>query len=134
MTAGGGHRVQVRWRDLDALGHVYHAVALTYLEEGRDRFLAGHGIGRDEYVVGSCSLRFLREIDPGQEAVTVECEVKRLGRSSFETSERILRDDGEVVVEAEFGLVLWDGERRASRPLSDSERASLEGTRREAAA
>ena len=133
MSFAGGHRVQVRWRDLDALGHAYHAVALTYLEEGRDRFLARHGIARDEYVVGSCSLRFVEEIDPGQEAVTVECEIERLGRSSLATSERVLRDDGEVVIEAEFGLVLWDRERRASRPLSDGERASLEGARPEGA-
>ena len=34
-----GHRVQMRWRDLDGLGHVNHTVVLTYLEEGRDAFL-----------------------------------------------------------------------------------------------
>ncbi len=125
MSVAEGHRVQLRWRDIDGLGHVYHAVALTYLEEARDRVLAGHGIGRDEYVVGSCSLRFVSEIDPGQDEVTVECEVRELGRASFATAERIVREDGAVAVEAEFGLVLWDGERRASRPISDSERASL---------
>ena len=27
------HPVDVRWRDVDALGHVNHAVFLTYLEE-----------------------------------------------------------------------------------------------------
>ena len=30
--------MNVRWRDLDALDHVNHAVFLTYLEEGRDAF------------------------------------------------------------------------------------------------
>ena len=35
------------------------------------------------------------------------------------TRERILDDEGEVAVEAEFGLVLWDPERRASRPITD---------------
>ncbi|MEP7026592.1 MAG: hypothetical protein ABJB47_22870, partial [Actinomycetota bacterium] len=30
--------VGVRWRDGDGLGHVNHAVFLTYLEEGRDAF------------------------------------------------------------------------------------------------
>ena len=34
------HPVDVRWRDVDALGHVNHAVFLTYLEEGRDAFFA----------------------------------------------------------------------------------------------
>ena len=126
MTAATGHRVQLRWRDLDALGHVNHPVVLTYLEEGRDAFLKGHGIGREEYVVGRCSVTFESEIDPGLESVTVECAVRELGRSSITTSERIVDDGGEVMVEAEFGLVLWDPSARATRPITDDERASLD--------
>jgi len=38
MGAMFEHPVNVRWRDVDALGHVNHAVFLTYLEEGRDAF------------------------------------------------------------------------------------------------
>ena len=121
-----GHQVQVRWRDLDGLGHVNHTVVLTYLEEGRDVWLERHGIRRDEYVVGRCSVNFRREIDPAFKTVTVQCGVRELGRSSLTTSERIVDDDGEVVVEAEFGLVLWDPQQRGSRPISDEERASLE--------
>ncbi len=32
MAATFEHPVNVRWRDTDALGHVNHAVFLTYLE------------------------------------------------------------------------------------------------------
>ena len=124
-----GHRVQMRWRDLDALGHVNHTVVLTYLEEGRDAWLAGHGIRREEYVVGRCSVNFRRELDPDWKTVTVHCDVRELGRSSLVTSERILDDAGEIVVEAEFGLVLWDPQQRGSRPISDDERASLQEVR-----
>jgi acyl-CoA thioester hydrolase len=122
----GGHRVQVRWRDLDALGHVNHTVVLTYLEEGRDAWLERHGIRRDEYVVGRCSVNFRREIDGDFKTVTVQCGVRALGRSSLTTSERIVDDAGQVVVDAEFGLVLWNPEQRGSRPITDEERASLE--------
>jgi acyl-CoA thioester hydrolase len=123
------HRVQMRWRDLDGLGHVNHTVVLTYLEEGRDAWLAAHGIAREEYVVGRCNVNFKREIDPAWREVTVQTDLSELGRSSLVTSERILDDAGEVVVEAEFGLVLWDPEQRGSRPISDEERASLEEVR-----
>jgi len=123
-----GHRVQMRWRDLDGLGHVNHTVALTYLEEGRDAFLKGHGIRREEYVVGSCEITFCDEIDPSLETVTVQCAVRDLGRSSVSTSERILDDSGRVVVEARFGLVLWDPVERGSRPITEEERASLAGS------
>ena len=125
MSQSDGHLVQMRWRDLDGLGHVNHTVVLTYLEEGRDVFLKQHGIRRDEYVVGRCSVNFRDEIDPAFEAVTVQCTVRELGRSSVTTSERILDHTGQVVVDAEFGLVLWDPAQRVSRPITDSERASL---------
>ena len=127
MKAVTGHRVQMRWRDLDALGHVNHPVVLTYLEEGRDAFLAGHGIGREEYVVGRCSVSFEGELDLSLESVTVECAVRELGRTSLTTAERILDDEGRVKVEGEFGLVLWDPEKRVPRPITDRERESLSG-------
>lgn len=120
-----GHRVQVRWKDLDGLGHVNNAVVLTYLEEGRDAFLEACGINRDQYVVGRCSITFLAEIDPSHGDVVVTCVVEEVGRSSLRTRESILATDGGVIVEAEFGLVLWDSETRGSRPITDRERAEL---------
>ncbi|HEY8000700.1 MAG TPA: acyl-CoA thioesterase [Solirubrobacterales bacterium] len=123
-----GHSVQMRWRDLDGLGHVNHTVVLTYLEEGRDAFLKDHGIARDEYVVGRCSISFNGEIDPAFGAVTVECAIDKLGTKSVSTRERILDHNGEPVVEAKFGLVLWDPAARVSRPITDSERAALVGS------
>jgi acyl-CoA thioesterase FadM len=125
------HQVQTRWRDIDGLGHVSHTVALTYLEEGRDAFLRRHGIGREEYVVGRCTVNFLGEIDPSLGTVTVETAVRALGRSSVATSERIVDPGGAVLTEAEFDLVLWDRDRRGSRPISDEERASLERSGKE---
>jgi acyl-CoA thioesterase FadM len=119
----------MRWRDLDGLGHVNHTVVLTYLEEGRDAFLKAHGIARDEYVVGRCSITFNGEIDPAFEAVTVECEVGELGTKSVNTRERILDHAGDALVEAEFGLVLWDPVQRVSRAITDPERAALAGSR-----
>ena len=128
MNDLSGHRVQMRWRDLDGLGHVNHTVVLTYLEEGRDAFLAERGVRREEYVVGRCSVSFNGEIDPAFGSVTVQCAVRELGRSSLTTSERILDDTGRVVVEAEFGLVLWDPAQRESRLITDRERVALGST------
>jgi acyl-CoA thioester hydrolase len=120
-----GHPVQTRWADLDALGHVGHVAALTYLEEGRDAFLRDHGIGREEYVVGRCSISYRNEIDPQMRTVNVQCGVRELGRSSVTTDERIVDDAGRVLVEAEFALVLWDPDQREPRQITDDERASL---------
>ena len=119
-----GHNVQVRFNDLDALGHVGHTAVLVLLEEGRDAMLARNGI--DEYVVGRCSVTYRREIGPSVKSVTVLCHVRELGRSSLTTSERIVDEEGDVFVEAEFRIVVWDAERRVPRPISDRERASLQ--------
>lgn len=127
MSTSSGHRVQMRWRDIDPLGHVNHNVALTYLEEGRDAFLLERGLTRDNYVVGRCTVSFLGEIRPEFSAVTVQCEVSALGRKSVTTAERVLDPEGNVVVEAEFGLVLWDPDSRDTRAITDAERAALSG-------
>jgi acyl-CoA thioesterase FadM len=124
MTAES--RVAVRWQDIDGLGHANHAVFLTYLEEGRDAWLRNHGIRRDEYVVGHCSVHYRREIGPELAVVRVRIAATELGRSSLTTSEQLLDDDGNVLADAEFSLVLWDPRERRSRPLSDDERRSLQ--------
>lgn len=121
-----GHRVAVRWQDIDGLGHVNHVAFLTYFEEGRDAWLRRHGIARDEYVVGRCAVHYRREIGRDVEAVLVRCTAAELGRSSLTTSEQLLDPGGELLAEAEFALVLWDPAARRSRPLTDDERQSLQ--------
>jgi acyl-CoA thioester hydrolase len=118
-------RVPVRWQDLDALGHVSHVAYLRYFEEARDAWLRSHGIARDQYVVGRCSVEYRAEIPPDVEAVRVRCSAKAIGRSSLTTRDEVVGDDGAVLAEAEFGLVLWDPRERRSRPIDEDERASL---------
>jgi acyl-CoA thioester hydrolase len=124
--SGGEVRVAVRWQDIDGLGHVNHVNFLIYLEEARDAWLHGHGIRRDEYVVGRCTVHYRREILPDVATVLVRTAVAEVGRSSLTTSQLMLDEDGNVLAEAEFALVMWDPRERRSRPLSDEERRSLE--------
>src|SRR5487761_702711 len=82
-------RVAVRWRDTDALGHVNHAVFLTYLEEGRDAFLAGT-LGHDPmYVVARLEVDFRAEVRLAEAVtdryVTVRVQVERVGTTSVTT-------------------------------------------------
>jgi acyl-CoA thioesterase FadM len=115
----------MRWCDVDGLGHVSHTAALTYLEEGRDAMLERHGIARNDYVIGRCSVTYLSEITLDEREVTASCEVAEVGRSSLATRERLIDAAGKVFVEAAFGLVLWDSEKRGSRPLTEDELASF---------
>jgi acyl-CoA thioester hydrolase len=121
----------MRWRDVDGLGHVNNAVVLTYLEEGRDRFLESIGVNRSQYVVGRCSIEFNRELTLDSGPISFSGVVTRVGNKSFETRETLRDASGESAIEADFSLVMWDEKTGASRPLSEAERAAFERSGKE---
>ena len=65
-------RIEIRWRDVDALRHVNNAVYATYLEECRDGWLA-RALGDDaslwDYVLARVAIDFRNEVSLGEEAV-----------------------------------------------------------------
>lgn len=125
MGAMFEHQVAVRWRDTDALGHVNHAVFLSYLEEGRDAFFAQTFGGEPDYVVVRVELDLRAEVRYPQRQVTVRLEVERLGTTSLTTRETIFSPSGEVAAEARVVTVRWDRRARKPVPFSDAERAQL---------
>jgi acyl-CoA thioester hydrolase len=118
------HPVNVRWRDVDALGHVNHAVFLTYLEEGRDAFFA-QVLGDPIYVVVRIEIDLRAEVRYPDRRVTVRIEVERLGRTSLTTRETILTSAQEVAAEARVVAVRWDADHGKPVPFSEAERAQL---------
>ena len=122
-------RIEIRWRDLDAYGHVNNAVYSTYLEECRDEWLEGaigaaEGEGWD-FVIARLQIDFRRELRIEDDAISVHCTLARVGRSSVTTREEIRVGD-EVAVEAEAVLVARDPESKRSRPLLEQERLGFE--------
>ena len=122
-------RIEIRWRDLDAYGHVNNAVYSTYLEECRDEWLEGAiGTAEDEgwdFVIARLQIDFRRELRIEDDAVSVLCTLSRIGRSSVTTREEI-RVGAEIAVEAEAVLVARDPETSRSRPLREHERLGFE--------
>ena len=110
---------------MDALGHVNHAVFLTYLEEGRDAFYA-RTLGSDPiYVVVRLEVDLRAEVSYPDRRVTVRIAVERIGTTSLTTRETILTPAGEVAAEARVVTVHWDGDQRKPVPFSEAERAML---------
>jgi acyl-CoA thioester hydrolase len=127
MGAVFEHPVVVRWRDVDALDHVNHAVFLTYLEEGRDAFYTA-ALGSDTlYVVVRIEIDLRAEIGRDQRQVMVRIEVERLGTTSLTTRETILTAAGEVAARARVVTVRWDGGRHKPVPFTEAERGRLTG-------
>ncbi len=120
------HPVNVRWRDVDSLDHVNHAVFLTYLEEGRDAFYTATLGGDPVYVVARLEIDLRAEVRYPDRRVTVRVEVERLGTTSLTTRETILTPSGEVAAEARVVTVRWDAGQHRPAPFSEAERAELE--------
>jgi acyl-CoA thioester hydrolase len=118
------HPVSIRWRDMDALGHVNHAVFLTYLEEGRDACFE-QLFGDLDYVMVRLEIDMRAEIRLADEQVTVQIAVERMGNSSLTTRETIRTRDGQTAAEARVVTVRWDPKARKSLPFTEPERAKL---------
>jgi acyl-CoA thioester hydrolase len=125
MTRAFEHPVRVRWRDVDALGHVNHAVFLTYLEEGRDAFYASILGAEPLYVVVRIEIDLRAEVPLGEKQVTVAVEPERLGTTSMTTRELIRTAAGTLAAQARVVTVRWDPQRRTPIPFTDLERAQL---------
>ena len=125
MATAFERSVGVRWRDSDALGHVNHAVFLTYLEEGRDAFYV-QTLGSDpSYVVVRLEVDLRAEVRLSDQRVTVRVEVESLGTTSLTTRETIFVPSGEVAAEARVITVKWDADQRKPVPFTETERTQL---------
>jgi acyl-CoA thioester hydrolase len=120
-------RVQTRWTDFDALGHITHAAYPVYLDEARDAVLSSTVGPFTEFawVIAHVSIDYKREIVQGAREVVVRSRVAEVGRTSITFEQDVLGPGGEVAAACRSVLVAWDREARAARPLDERERALL---------
>jgi acyl-CoA thioester hydrolase len=120
--------IPIRWRDVDAYGHVNNAVFLTYLEEARDRLVESlFGDRGWDFVIARVAIDFRSELRQRDREVVVRSDVTGFGTSSVRTAERVLAGDGRLSAEAESVVVARDPETGRARPLTDGEKAILQG-------
>jgi acyl-CoA thioester hydrolase len=123
-------RIEIRWRDVDAYGHVNNAVYLNYLEESRDAWVQkvlGPVSGTTwDFVLARVEIDFRAELTQEDGAVIVRCALDRIGRSSVGTREEVRTQDGMLSAEARSVVVPRDPATGRSRPLTDAERGALE--------
>ena len=119
--------VELRWRDLDFLGHLNQAVYHELLEEGRGALFEQLGAldGGFFFVLAHVELDHRQEIRRDHGPVTVALRVESVGRSSVSVAHEIIRADGAVAAVGRSVLVAWDRDARRSRPLTGTERSAL---------
>lgn len=122
-------RVELRWRDMDAYGHVNNAVYLNYLEEARDAWVQevlGKVTDTWDFVLARVAIDFKQELKQEDGAVIVRCGLDSFGRSSVRTKEEIVKQDGTISAVTESVIVARDPRTGRSRPLNEAEREALD--------
>jgi acyl-CoA thioester hydrolase len=121
------HRERVRFRDLDAMGHVNNAVFLTYIESARVAYLQELGAAATledmSIIVARIEIDFRAPVGFGEE-VEISVHASRFGAKSFDL-DYVLRVGAQVAAEAKSVLVSYDYARGEPVELPDEWREKL---------
>jgi acyl-CoA thioester hydrolase len=126
------HRLAVRFRDCDAMGHVNHAVYFTYLEQCRLTFwreVTGTPSPHTRVIIARAECDYRAPAHFGDE-LEITLRVGEIGRSSFVLLYAIANvATGQTIAEGRTVMVSYDYESAQSVPLPAAARALLEGLR-----
>jgi acyl-CoA thioester hydrolase len=127
------HRLSVRFRDCDAMGHVNHAVYLTYFEQGRLTFwreMTGSPSPHTRVIIARAECDYRSPAHFGDE-LEVRVTIGEIGRSSFTLIYDIVQVVSDrLVASGKTVMVSYDYDKGQSTPLPDATRSLLEGLRR----
>jgi acyl-CoA thioester hydrolase len=131
------HRLEVRFRDCDPMGHTNNAVYLTYLEQTRFahwRALWGFGTpqlpsGRPGVILARVECDYKRPTKYG-DVIEVRLTVAEIGRSSFRYEYEIVDEEGRTVLLAKTVQVMYDYTAEKPVPIPDDIRKLLQLTTR----
>ncbi len=126
MTDDFRHRtsLQVRFRDIDAFGHVNNAVFFSYVELARIRYLLDvlqpeTGFDQMPLILARVELDFRSPIQFDEEVI-VETRIEHVGRTSFGMTHRMTAGpEGRLVADVQTVLVTYDYEAARPMPVPD---------------
>jgi len=117
--------INTRWRDMDALGHLNHAIYLGYMETARvDVYtqLGFTGIRKDmdeSTILGSMDVHYLSQVKHPA-SLDVGHRICRVGSKSFDFLAAIFREnEEEPVCSALFKMVAFNYDLNKAIPVPD---------------
>ncbi len=122
--------IKVRFRDLDAMGHLNNAVYFSYMEQARTeyylRVAKARRLGEIEFILASARCDFRSPVEYG-ETVVVRAWPTRIGESSFVLRYELrVKGDGRLAAEGESVQVAYDYAIRKSKPMPAAFRKAIE--------
>ena len=124
------HPIEVRFSDLDVMGHVNNAVVVSYLEQARFQwwrsFLGGRKFQEEGFLMARVEVDYRQPVLLGDD-VRVELHCARVGNTSFELSYRVTKGlGGDLFAEAKTVQVMLDFAIHRPKPIAESTREWLE--------
>jgi acyl-CoA thioester hydrolase len=123
-------QIDIRFRDLDAMGHVNNAVFFTYFEEGRKRFFFDLFKVSDpsafQFIMAHISCDYLRPINLSSDLV-LQMWVKDIGKKSFNLGYKLVdaSDKDMVYAKGESVQVCYDYTQSRSMEVPEELRQKL---------
>jgi acyl-CoA thioester hydrolase len=109
------HHETVRFRDLDAMGHLNNAVYATFLEQARMAYLEPQGAKVRSMILARLEIDFRAPVELG-ETVSITVTPTRVGTKSFDL-DYVLTVGGLTVAEAKTVLVAYDYDKAQSMEI-----------------
>jgi len=122
--------IKVRFRDLDAFGHVNNAVYFTFMEMARVEYFRQIGLLKNDFpspffIIAEATCQFKAPIEMDT-PLQVQVRVSRLGNSSFDMEYRFVDEaSGAVLATGRTVQVTFDYAANRSVPLPDEWRAAI---------
>jgi acyl-CoA thioester hydrolase len=122
--------VQMRFRDVDGMGHVNNAVFLSYMELARTHFYLKYANKRSleeiDFILAHVDIDYETPAEWGDE-IQVSVWPSRIGTTSFVLSYEITeKRSGRVIAWAKSVLVSYDYSNRRTKPIPTEFRRVLE--------
>ena len=121
--------IQIRFNDVDQMGHVNNAVIMEYLDLGKDAFFSGHGLSPTKsdftVMVVHYDVDFRAQIRY-HDRIHVESEIEKLGNKSLTMMQRVVNSEtGAVCVECRTVMAGYRRSTTSSEVIPDEVREWL---------
>jgi acyl-CoA thioester hydrolase len=125
--------IQIRWKDLDALGHVNNAVFITYFELARGHYMPtacpGWNWHKHMFLIGNVQVDFKKEVRLTTPNPKVYMRTTRIGTKSFVLEYALVsQEKGETQIHATGATtqIMFAMKERKTIPIADWVRNNLE--------
>lgn len=123
------HPVEVRFHDLDAMGHAHHSLPLIYFEEARAAYwrevVGRAGVEDIDYVMAEATLRYHARIRyPCR--LEVRLRTSKIGTKSLIMEYEARTEAGELVADGRTVQVMYDYGAGRSIPVPEDVRGRIQ--------